>query len=181
MKFLGIDHSLNKTAIVCLDKNGKYVGKLVYKNKKHKGTKRLFMLLKFFNKLKAKHRYKQLIVGMENYSFGSRGRSVFNIGEAGGIVRLVLTSWVGDKSFYVFAPKSVKKFASGNGNSGKPAMIKAVKTNWKFNAERDHDVADAFAVAQLTRAYHYRKLKKLKLKSYQTEVISKIKVNDEKR
>ena len=175
MYFLGIDHSLNKTAIVCIDKNGKYVGKIVYKNKKHKGMQRLLMLLKFFIALREKYRNEISYIGMENYSFGSRGRAIFNIGEAGGLVRLVLNGWV-KKKYFLFAPKSVKKFASGSGNANKKAMIKAVKKKWKFNAKKDHDVADAFAVAQLTRCYvdfHKGKF----FKKEDKELLKKIKGN----
>ena len=177
MLFLGIDHSLNKTAIVCVNENGHFVGKTIYKNKKHKGEKRLLMLLKFITKLLKRYGSKISCIGIENYSFGSKGRAIFNIGEAGGILRLLLWCWMGKKQriYWCFAPKTVKKFASGNGNSNKDKMIKAVKDKWKFDAEEDHDVADAFAVAQLTRSFYlYNVGKRKTLSKDEIDVMNKI-------
>jgi len=64
-------------------------------------------------------------IGLEGYSFGSKGRAVFNIAENGGILKHKLY-----KARYPvteFAPTAVKKFATGKGNSGKDIMEESFK------------------------------------------------------
>jgi len=57
---------------------------------------------------------------IEGYSFGSKGRAVFNIAEWGGVARLALV----DKGvpFVEVPPSVLKKYATGRGNAPKPDM-----------------------------------------------------------
>ncbi len=159
MFFMGIDLSLNRSAFVIINDKGKLQKKWILKNKRgHKGEKRLLMILQFVSSIVTTYGRFLNAIGIENYSFGARGRAIFNIGEAGGVARLVLYTWKKrnkDKQYYCIAPKTIKKFASGNGNSNKKKMIKAVKKKWKFDSKGDNDLADAFAVAMATRAFFY--------------------------
>lgn len=59
-------------------------------------------------------------IGIEDYSFGSRGK-VFNIAENTGILKYKLLKNAYGYSLY--APKSIKKFAVGNGNATKEMMV----------------------------------------------------------
>lgn len=61
------------------------------------------------------------IVVLEGYSYGSKGRSIFQIGEMGGIVRWKL--WKMGIPFVEIAPSTLKKYATGKGNSGKDLVI----------------------------------------------------------
>ena len=156
--FLGIDMSLNRSAFVIIDNEGRAIRKIILKNRhQFKGEKRLFVLSRFMDKLLSKYGSKLAASGVENYAYGARGLALFNIGEAGGVVRLALFKWSNKykKHYWCFAPKTVKKYATGNGNSGKKEVIKGVLKKWKFNAHEDDDMADAYAVAQFTRAYYY--------------------------
>jgi Holliday junction resolvasome RuvABC endonuclease subunit len=60
------------------------------------------------------------LVVIEGYSYGSKGRAVFDIAEWGGVARYILSdNW---HEFAVIRPATLKKFATGKGNSPKPTM-----------------------------------------------------------
>lgn len=59
-------------------------------------------------------------LSLEDYSFSSNGK-VFNIGESTGILKYKL--YKNKLSYVVFSPKTIKKFATGNGNSNKDNMV----------------------------------------------------------
>jgi Holliday junction resolvasome RuvABC endonuclease subunit len=66
------------------------------------------------------------LVALEGYSYGSRGRAIFQIGEMGGIVRWNL--WSRGIPFAEIPPSSLKKYATGKGNANKDVVIvEAVK------------------------------------------------------
>lgn len=69
-------------------------------------------------------------VQIEDYSFASRGR-VFNIGENTGLLKHKL--FLKGYDYEVISPKTVKKFATGNGNSDKFAMLESFVKETKFN------------------------------------------------
>lgn len=58
---------------------------------------------------------------IEGYSFGSQGRAVFNIGELGGVIRLML--WIGTVKTYEVPPSTLKKYATGAGNANKSLVV----------------------------------------------------------
>lgn len=180
MLTLGIDLSLNRSAFVLLDADGKYKKHWILKNRQgYRGSKRLSVILRFVSFLTKICGEKIDAIGIENYSYGSRGGRAFDIGEAGGVVRLVLYSWRKrtGREYFVFPPKTIKKFASGNGNANKALMIEAVKNKWNFDAKDDDDLADAFAVAKMTRSFKGY-LDGQKCSEEEMEVISKISMKD---
>ncbi len=89
------------------------------------------------------------LVCLEGYSFGSQGRAVFQIGELGGVIRLMLhqrgINWI------EISPSSVKKFATGKGNSKKDQVMLGVYKKWGFEAPTS-DEADAFVLAHIGQA-----------------------------
>jgi Holliday junction resolvasome RuvABC endonuclease subunit len=62
-------------------------------------------------------------VFIEGYSMGSKSSSLFQIGENTGTLKHYL--WKSDISFDLFAPTSVKKYATGKGNAPKDRMWEA--------------------------------------------------------
>lgn len=85
---------------------------------------------------------------VEGYSFGSQGRSVCQIGELGGCVRLMLYR-LGVR--YVDVPPStLKKYAAGRGNCGKDEMIAAAIRRFGFEGT-SNDEADAFLLWCMAR------------------------------
>ena len=78
---------------------------------------------------------------IEGYSFGSKGRSVFQIAELGGIVRWELL----DRGLLIVdvPPSSLKRYATGRGNAGKDEMIAAAIRRFGFEGS-SNDEADAY-------------------------------------
>lgn len=60
-------------------------------------------------------------IALEDYSFGSSGRSLFQIAENGGILKYVLDEH-GFHDILLVAPTQLKKFATGKGNADKALM-----------------------------------------------------------
>jgi hypothetical protein len=59
-------------------------------------------------------------IGLEGYSYGSSSSRLFEIGENTGLMKFKMWSFGID--FEVYAPTSVKKFATGKGNANKERM-----------------------------------------------------------
>lgn len=80
------------------------------------------------------------LIIVEGYAPSPFPWSMIRLGELGGVVRLRLFEM--DIPFVEIPPKSVKLFATGNGNAGKPAMIAAAEALDAL--VRNDDEADAF-------------------------------------
>lgn len=87
-----------------------------------------------------------VVAVIEGYSFGSKGRAVFNIGEAGGVVRLLLHDLC--VPFAEVPPTTLKLFATGKGNSDKDAMIEAAIRRFGFEGH-GNDEADAWLLVKM--------------------------------
>lgn len=82
---------------------------------------------------------------IEEYSHGSVSSSMDIVHELGGIVKYSLRK-IGQVPIEI-SPKSVKKFVTGNGNADKDMMLACVqKAGLPI---LDHNMADAFGLAQL--------------------------------
>ena len=90
--------------------------------------------------------YDPEIICLEGYSFGSRGRAVFQTGELGGLVRVLLHK-TGIKWIEI-PPSQVKKFATGKGNCGKDLILQQVYKRWGMEFKTS-DEADAFVLAKI--------------------------------
>jgi Holliday junction resolvasome RuvABC endonuclease subunit len=89
------------------------------------------------------------LVVLEGYSYGSQGKSVYQIAELGGIVRYSL--YATGMPVVEVAPSTLKKFATGKGNSPKDAMIAAAIRRFGFEGS-DNNEADAFLLWCMARA-----------------------------
>lgn len=85
---------------------------------------------------------------LEGYSFGSKGRALFGLGELGGVVRLELFRL--GLRFVEVPPAQLKKYATGKGNAGKDEMLAAAIRRFDF-AGSDNNEADAFLLYCLAR------------------------------
>ena len=93
---------------------------------------------------------------MEGYSFGSKGRALFQIAENGGILKYRLQKKYGQ--IEVIPPANIKKFATGKGNADKEKMYEQFKkdTNIDLMKALDQetlaspvtDIVDAYYIAQ---------------------------------
>lgn len=71
-------------------------------------------------------------VAIEGYAFGARGSRIFQIGEATGILSLMMMLEDGSmlnkgRNIHRPAPSMIKKYATGKGNANKEAMLEAFK------------------------------------------------------
>jgi crossover junction endodeoxyribonuclease RuvC len=108
-------------------------------------------------------------VVMEDFSFASKGRGIFQIGGLGYIVRYFL--WNNGMPFYLVAPSQLKKFATGKGNSDKSIIIKEIYRKWGADINDDNQ-ADAYVLSRIGHGVFDVDTKFL---SYEQEVISEIK------
>lgn len=152
-RFVGIDLSWTRTALVALDLGA---GNRADRTLSIPTQPKLFAcrqarlrhirqaVLEFVNDVGPQ------LVAVEGYSFGSKaGREL--AGELGGAVRLAL--WEDAVPFIDVPPTTLKKFVTGKGNCEKNLILREVFRKWGYAAEGD-DEADAFALAKLAVEAH---------------------------
>ena len=94
-----------------------------------------------------------VLAALEGYSIGSQNRP-FDLGEVGGVIRLCLT--LNHVQYLVVAPKALKKFVTGKGDSAdKEAMRRATKKKWSVDIDQN-DECDAYGLAKVAQAYDLR-------------------------
>jgi crossover junction endodeoxyribonuclease RuvC len=104
---------------------------------------------------------------IEDFSFASKGRAVFEIGGFGYLVRHALRKR--GVEMLLVAPTLVKKFATGKGNADKSLVLKEVYKRWQADFE-DDNVADAYVLARIGMVY----LTGDYVTSFQQEVMDKL-------
>ena len=174
---VGIDPSLTGTAICGLDSASLSILRVCTLRVPDKidGVTRLHFLAKELNKnLKTLGAFGPSEIFIEGYAFGSRGSSVFNLGELGGIYRLLLAhQWGG---YYEVPPTSLKKFITGSGNSNKQVMLERAFRKYGVGSEvlRDDNQVDAFGLAHVGCAFLKFKSGDTKMVQYELEAMKKI-------
>jgi len=93
---------------------------------------------------------KDYYIGIENYAYG-RPNQAHQIGELHGALKHLFFRF--QIEYNLYAPKSIKKFASGKGNAKKELLIRDVFKRWGFETD-NNNLADAYAIAKLTEAHH---------------------------
>lgn len=139
----GIDLSLTATGLVVLD-GDKLLYSGCFKPKNKSGAERLIEIDREISMTMVG--YDPEIICLEGYSFGSRGRALFQIGELGGVVRVALHDW--GKHWMEITPSQVKKFATGKGTSKKDLILQQVYKKWGQEFKTS-DEADAFVLAKI--------------------------------
>lgn len=91
------------------------------------------------------------LVVLEGYSYGSKGRSVFQIGELGGVVRMFL--WGNSLSYVEVPPANLKRFATGKGNAGKDEVLAAAIRRLDYQGS-SNDEADALFLRQMALTHY---------------------------
>lgn len=143
MRVVGVDLGLGQTGVATVD------GTVLLRPGRRTGPDRLCWLrdavldiaLGFGGRLGH-----DVLVAVEGYSYGSKGRSVFDIGELGGVVRAAL--WDAGASLLVVPPSTVKKYATGSGTKAKEFVWEACR---KRAGEEvvSLDEADAWWIRQI--------------------------------
>ena len=159
MLIIGIDPSLTSTGIVVL-RDGKVELAVTTKNKPELGTidrvrliyERIVCVAESLTDGE-KWQAPDLIV-IEGFSYGSKGRSVFDIAYLGWRIREEL-EWLKEQDnipWLEVPPSQLKKFATGQGNANKEIILQQVYKRWGVEFS-DNNQADAYVLAQIGRAY----------------------------
>lgn len=115
LKLLAIDPSLNRTGIAYAD--GKT--ETIEPPKSKQGLERLVWLRDRFWKLLDSYNPQAIL--LEDYSYGSKGSSIVQIAEWGGVLRMLLHGMVIPVT--LVPPASLKLWATGKGNADKTAVL----------------------------------------------------------
>lgn len=150
MAIVGIDQSLTGTGLAELTNDGKLKRNVLVKTGKIFGIERLDLITKTVVSF-CQEVNERFVISREGYSFASKGRSVFNLGELGGCIDLTLyrSEIPNLVSYYVLPPTVVKKFCLGSGATKKDSGY-LLKVYNKYGIEFDDDnQADAFMIAKV--------------------------------
>ena len=110
------------------------------------------------------------LIAVEGFSFGSKGRSLFEIAFLGYAVREGL--YQQDFDFIEPTPGQLKKFVSGKGNAPKNVVMLEVFKRWGVEFA-DDNLADAYVLAQMARSLK-APIGNVKLTQFQQEVIRQL-------
>lgn len=160
MRFVGIDPS-TKTGLVIIDKLGVWSKEITTTIEDDPER-----FMDIADQIK-KHIFVDDVICIEGFSYGSKGAGVSTQYGIGWLIRAELIR--NGYSYFEVSPSSLKKFATGKGNSAKDAMVLPIYKHWGFEHPSDN-VRDAFVLAKIAQG-----LKGIsKLTKYQIEVLEKI-------
>lgn len=154
MCILGIDQSYTKTAFVIIgDNNGLEEFGVISTNKEENSFSRALSVSCAINDVYL--RYTPSIVNIEGLAFGLKGNATRDLAGLQYVILVRLMDIDPNVNFNIITPKSVKKFATDNGNASKKDMINALPdmVKQKF-MDRNYklttglaDLADAYFIA----------------------------------
>ena len=153
--YLGIDPSLNNTGCVVVNENKEVVFTTVI----HTNIEdNIYLRIKHIEEEIAKiiDEYKPSYVAIENLSFASRGKGMFQLA---GLHFLVCLSMVNKNvPFIEVAPTTLKKFVTNSGRARKELMLLQIYK--RYGVEFDSsDEADAYGLALMALTKSLEKLK----------------------
>jgi Holliday junction resolvasome RuvABC endonuclease subunit len=142
-KVLGLDLSLTGTGWCLNDKEELQTG--LIETKKMLGLERIHFILTEVMKLIDI----ETLVVIEDFSFASKGSSLFQIAGLGYIIRHEL--WSQGIDFILVPPTVLKKFVTGAGNSDKSVMLKEIYKRWGADIN-DDNIGDGYGLSRIGRA-----------------------------
>ncbi len=149
MIIIGIDPSLVSTGICLMPEDGEVIESNAIQPKSV-GMERLSFLRQQIINIIAKYDIHDIRAFIEGYSHGSSGMRE-SMAEWGGVLRLAL--YENNIEFIEVPPKTLKKFATGNGNADK--ILMGVQLMKEFGLEYPtSDQTDAFWLSFFGRAYY---------------------------
>jgi len=183
MLIIGIDPSLTATGIVVL-RDGEVELAEKTKDRPELGTiKRVtdirFRIGSIIDNLETKEEWDNKwqapdLIVIEGFSYGSKGRSVFDIAYLGWRIREQLEQLKEQDNvpWIEVPPTQLKKFATGKGNTNKEIILQQVYKRWEYETD-NNNIADAFVLAKIGEAYFKAKNEtEQKLTDFQFEVIA---------
>jgi crossover junction endodeoxyribonuclease RuvC len=152
---IGIDPSLTGTGMVVLKDGELYTARTV-KNKPdlpiiQRVSDIYCNVLNVANIQKYTPGKDKIILAIEGFSYGSKGRAVFETGYLGWRIREELVE-ASSVPYIDVPPTALKKFATGKGNCGKDLILQQVYKRWGIELS-DNNQADAYVLAQIARAH----------------------------
>lgn len=167
MRFVGLDPS-TRTGFVALDKEGNVLRAKELTGSGSEDPKRMVTLIDEV----MRHLQPDDVICIEGFGFASQ--QAIQLGGIGWGIRMALfrRGW----KYIEIAPNQLKKFASGKGNTKKDELAVHIFKRWGFEHPSDN-VRDAFVLAQIARAVHWRKTAvydEYMLPAYQLEVLDAI-------
>jgi crossover junction endodeoxyribonuclease RuvC len=161
-RYVGIDPS-TKTGLAIIDKQGNIINAADITTKEKKDPHRFSDIAdKIIDELEPND-----IITIEGFSYGSEGKGVsFQYG-LGWIIRHMLIER--GFTYTEVPPTSVKKFATGKGNTKKDEMVLPIYKKWGFEHASDN-VRDAFVLAQMAKGIYDSS----NLTNYQKDALEKV-------
>ena len=154
MIVLGLDLSLTATGIVSL-KDGTIEIAETTKNRPELDVRKRVLLIRdrILKIIKHPNIALDLIV-VEGFSYGSKGRSVFDIGYLGNRIKEELDYFKESEGipWIEVPPTQLKKFATGHGVAKKEIVLQQVYKRWGVEFG-DNNQADAYVLAKIGEAY----------------------------
>ena len=142
--FVGIDPSINATAIIVLDQNANIIEQKLFSVKSEKFEE---ALLKYEKEISFIPKIISLqSVYLEGPAYQATGKVILQMGALHYITRLFL--FKSEKKYKIIAPGSLKKFVTGKGNSKKELMLLKAYKKWGVEFE-DHNLCDAYGLARM--------------------------------
>lgn len=148
MAIIGIDQSLTGTGLAVIDNSGNLVGTRIVNTAKLRGVERLAYISGKVNEF-VNESGERCIAAREGYSFGSKGRATFSLGELGGCVDMGLYKERPENlvSYYMIPPTVVKKYCLGSGAAKKDSAYLLLVYNRTGLEFPDDNQADAYMIA----------------------------------
>lgn len=162
MKYVGIDPS-TKTGMVMIGETGCLIYRSEIRPKVEKDPERFMDIAKqiLLNLSEGD------IICIEGFSYGSKGKGVSTQYGIGWLIRAELIR--NGYTYIDIPPTSVKKFATGKGNTKKDEMVLPIYKKWGFEHSSDN-VRDAYVLAQMAKAI----VNPSNLTEYQKEALKKV-------
>jgi Holliday junction resolvasome RuvABC endonuclease subunit len=150
MAILGIDQSLSGTGLSKIDQDGNLLSTKLVNTKGVSGVQRLRLICDATIEF-CKNSDGRFVIAREGYSFGSKGRATFSLGELGGCIDLKLLEHKDELKlvdYYVLSPNMIKKFCFGTGAVKKDSSYLLKVFNVFGIQFADDNQADAFMIAR---------------------------------
>lgn len=152
---LAIDPSLTSTGYAFRSQSGQETATVVgsIQPKKMRGMERILFIEDRIKGLVAELQPKRVVY--EGYAMGVRSGHVFDRAELGGVLKRFI--WEQGIDIILVPPKSLKLFATGNGNADKDAMMRVLAQH-RGRLFNNSDEADAYGLLLCGEAFCDRRL-----------------------
>lgn len=165
MRFVGIDPS-TKTGLVILDKNGEIINAEEITSKSKDPERMVSIVDGVMGELSPGD-----CVVVEGFAFGAKGNAVSIQYGLGWMMRAAL--YTDGHTYIDVPPTSLKKFASGKGNTKKDELAVHIFKRWGFEHKSDN-VRDAYVLAHIARMARLKGREEVKPTSFQADVLRAI-------